>query len=100
LGVRALRPKKAENSKKEAAIEAKLAGEATLTPPPGDYRLTNSIARQKLTRSVEIDRKGPYLQHMRCARPGPCRPPATYSSFSLRLHGRLEVEKYLKKHGS
>jgi hypothetical protein len=62
--VRELRRKKAESSKKGEAIEVKAAGEATLTPPQGDYRLTTSIVWQRITGSVELDWNAPKMHRM------------------------------------
>jgi hypothetical protein len=57
--VRELRLKNAECSHKVEEIEAKVAGAAVLTTPQREYMVKNSIAWQKVTRSVDFIGKLP-----------------------------------------
>ena len=59
LRVRESRLKNAKCNHKGEEIETKVADEAVLGPPLREYVVKNSIAWQKVTRSVEFDRKAP-----------------------------------------
>src|SRR5437764_14104070 len=59
LRVRESRRKDAEWNQKGKEVEAKVAGEPVLRTPQREYKVKNSIAWQRVTRSVEFDRKAP-----------------------------------------
>jgi hypothetical protein len=58
------RKKAAECGQNGEAIRAKVAGDAMLTTPQGEYRLTNLIKWQRVTGSFEVDQKTPKMLSM------------------------------------